>query len=223
MTPIALSRLHFPITTLGPGNRIGIWFQGCSIRCPGCISADTWAVRRETTSVEAVIDVMDQWLPNAEGLTVSGGEPFDQPNALTELLQAFRHRSEADILVFSGYPIEKLVPHLERINGLVDALISDPYLVDTPQTKALRGSDNQRLHRLTALGETRFAAYDRAVQSGEKKFDLMMDADGTVWMAGIPARGDFEKLSSHLSNQHHTVLTTQDRSTSRARRGKPHD
>ncbi|WFU04591.1 4Fe-4S single cluster domain-containing protein (plasmid) [Rhizobium sp. CB3171] len=223
MTSIALSRLHFPITTLGPGNRIGIWFQGCSIRCPGCISADTWAAGRDPTDVEAIIDAIDRWLPAGEGLTVSGGEPFDQPDALTELLQAFRRRSEADILVFSGYPIEKLMPYLERMNGLVDALISDPYLIDATQTKVLRGSDNQRLHRLTPLGETRFAAYERAIQPGEKKFDLMMDADGTVWMAGIPARRDFEKLSRHLSNQHHTVLTTQDRSTSGARRGKPHD
>ncbi|NTF55021.1 radical SAM protein [Agrobacterium rhizogenes] len=223
MTSIALSRLHFPITTLGPGNRIGVWFQGCSIRCPGCISADTWAVGRDLTSVEAVIDAMDRWLPAAEGLTVSGGEPFDQPDALADLLTAFRRRSETDILVFSGYPVEKLTAHLEMMDGLVDALISDPYLVDAPQTKALRGSDNQRLHLLTALGEARFTAYERAIQSGDKKFDLMMDADGTVWMAGIPTRGDFEKLSRHLSNEQHTVLTTQDRSISRARRGTPHD
>ncbi|MCT5046402.1 radical SAM protein, partial [Pseudomonas aeruginosa] len=27
---------------MGTGRRLGIWFQGCSIRCPGCISADTW-------------------------------------------------------------------------------------------------------------------------------------------------------------------------------------
>src|SRR3546814_9784731 len=40
---IAVSRLHFPVTALGPGRRIGLWLQGCSIRCPGCISVDTWA------------------------------------------------------------------------------------------------------------------------------------------------------------------------------------
>ena len=54
-TPISLSRLHFPVTTLGPGRRIGIWFQGCSIRCPGCISADTWAFR---TAAAMVTDVL---------------------------------------------------------------------------------------------------------------------------------------------------------------------
>ncbi|HAU1321526.1 TPA: radical SAM protein, partial [Legionella pneumophila] len=43
---IYISRVHFPVTTLGPGHRIGIWFQGCSIRCPGCISTDTWNINK---------------------------------------------------------------------------------------------------------------------------------------------------------------------------------
>ena len=53
---IALSRIHFPVTTLGPGRRIGIWFQGCSIRCPGCISMDTWAQGRGNTTIEEVVE-----------------------------------------------------------------------------------------------------------------------------------------------------------------------
>lgn len=39
---IAINKIHFPVSTLGFGQRLGIWFQGCSIRCPGCISRDTW-------------------------------------------------------------------------------------------------------------------------------------------------------------------------------------
>ena len=86
MTELALSRIHFPVTMLGPGMRIGIWFQGCSIRCSGCISLDTWASERGITSVEAVFQTMQPFLPHADGLTVSGGEPFDQPLALVRFL-----------------------------------------------------------------------------------------------------------------------------------------
>ncbi len=39
---ILLNKAHFPVTVLGPGRRIGIWLQGCSIGCAGCISQDTW-------------------------------------------------------------------------------------------------------------------------------------------------------------------------------------
>ena len=56
MTTIAISRIHYPVTTLGPGKRIGIWMQGCSIRCPGCISADTWAPGRGVVRVRSVIE-----------------------------------------------------------------------------------------------------------------------------------------------------------------------
>ncbi|MBB4229318.1 4Fe-4S single cluster domain-containing protein [Rhizobium mongolense] len=222
MTAIALSRIHFPITTLGPGNRIGIWLQGCSIRCPGCISADTWATGSGTTTVQDVLSAIAQWLPYADGVTVSGGEPFDQPEALKELLAEMRSRIAADILVFSGYSLEAIAVHLDSMTGLIDALISDPYLIEASQTLALRGSDNQRLNVLTPLGNAKFAAYQRTVVPLDRKFDLMMDGKGQIWMAGIPARDDFKRLTAILSAQNHKIITTQDRSV-RASRNQTND
>ena len=211
MTSIAISRLHFPVTTLGPGSRIGIWLQGCSIRCPGCISADTWASGRGTTSVQDVVSAIAEWLPLADGITVSGGEPFDQPDALKELLTQLRAITSADVLVFSGYAREALERYINEMPGLFDALISDPYLVDAPQTLALRGSDNQRLSLLTPLGEDQFSSYQRVATLADRKFDLMIDDNGQFWMAGIPGRDDFKRLATTLASQHHKIITTQDR------------
>src|SRR5215831_1013285 len=90
---ISISRIHFPVSTLGPGQRIGIWFQGCSIRCPGCISMDTWAEGRGITTVEEVINSIIPWLSKADGITISGGEPFDQPDALLELTARIRSKT----------------------------------------------------------------------------------------------------------------------------------
>ena len=42
MTTLLVNRVHYPVTTLGPGLQAGIWTRGCSLRCPGCISPDTW-------------------------------------------------------------------------------------------------------------------------------------------------------------------------------------
>lgn len=50
-----LSRIHFPVTTLGPGNRIGIWFQGCSIQCQGCVSVDTWGTGKGGVLVNEIM------------------------------------------------------------------------------------------------------------------------------------------------------------------------
>src|SRR6185295_13450965 len=141
MTSIAISRLHFPVTTLGPGRRLGIWFQGCSIRCPGCISADTWAADRGGLELAELFGQIEGWLEQAEGITISGGEPFDQAGALGALLRGLRERMPADILVYSGYAFERLERPVAALEGLIDALITDPFVHDAPQRLPIRGSD----------------------------------------------------------------------------------
>lgn len=200
---LSLSRVHFPVTTLGPGRRLGIWFQGCSIRCPGCISADTWGPGHLRLSTAELLEQITPWLHEAEGITISGGEPFDQFDALLRLLQGLRRLSKADILVYSGYPLEKLDEQLRQANGLIDALISDPYDEALSQSMALRGSDNQRLSLLTSIGRTRLGDYDRPLEPADKALDLMFDETGSVWMAGIPRRGDLLRLRDLLQDQGH--------------------
>jgi len=215
---IAISRVHFPVTTLGPGRRLGIWFQGCSIRCPGCISADTWAADRGGLELAELFGQIEGWLEQAEGITISGGEPFDQADALGALLRGLRERVSADILVYSGYAFERLERPLAALEGMIDALITDPFVLDAPQRLPIRGSDNQRLHRLTALGRSRFADYDAPGREGGA-FDVMFDEDGTVWLAGIPRRGDFERLRAELGRLGHHVITTEDASPRRGTGG----
>src|SRR5574338_1710876 len=99
---VAISRIHFPVTALGPGRRIGLWFQGCSIRCPGCISVDTWEAGLGLVPLAEVIGRIAALAPQADGLSVSGGEPFDQPGALTQILTAWRQCSSGSVLIFTG-------------------------------------------------------------------------------------------------------------------------
>lgn len=210
-TGLRLSRMHFPVTALGPGRRLGLWFQGCSIRCPGCVSRDTWATGGPGVPVESVVEAAAAWAAEADGLTVSGGEPFDQPDALLELLRRLRPRlrPEADVLVYTGHPRERVERHLARAHPLIDALISDPFVAAAPQTLWLRGSDNQRLHRLTPLGRARYR--DRPRGPEDDRLDLMHDEDGTVWMAGLPRRGDLDRLLLLLSREGATARTTEHR------------
>jgi anaerobic ribonucleoside-triphosphate reductase activating protein len=205
VTAIALSRLHYPVTALGPGRRVGIWFQGCSIRCPGCISADTWATGCGGTTVAAVLDAVSPWLVDADGITISGGEPFDQPEALAALLRGLRLRSDGDILVYSGYPFDALQPWLDACDGLIDALITGPLRIDQPQTLDLRGSDNQSVHRLTPLGRQRYT--DQPM--GPPRLDLMFDSDGSAWFAGIPRRGDLQRLRQLVAVDGHRLAVSE--------------
>lgn len=205
-TAVRISRLHFPVETLGPGRRIGIWVQGCSIHCPGCISLDTWSEDRGHTTVEVVLALCDRWLAEADGVTISGGEPFDQPAALKAMLVGIRKTFAGDVLVYSGHSLEELP--LAEFEGLIDTLISDPLDMDSPQTLPWRGSDNQRLTHLTPLGSTRFEAQPRPKEGLDVMFD---DETGAVFMAGIPRRGDLRRLEAILAKAGHSATVSEDK------------
>jgi anaerobic ribonucleoside-triphosphate reductase activating protein len=195
---LSISRVHFPVTTLGPGKRIGVWFQGCSIQCPGCISKDTWARKPANTTVSEVLEICSEHGPDADGLTITGGEPLEQSAGLLALLLGFRRLlgSVADVLVYSGRTSDEVLPLFSSWPGLVDAVIAEPYIEAEPQTRPLVGSDNQRLFMLTRLGKERF--------------DFMGDEAGRFWMAGIPRRGDMERLRQALAMQGTQIQTSQD-------------
>lgn len=214
MLPVSVSRIFFPVSTLGPGQRVGVWFQGCSIRCPGCISADTWAHQPASMMTDELAARISPLLRNADGLTVSGGEPFEQFPALFALLETLRPQlnRNADVLVYSGLPFDHLRPWLPQLSGLIDVLISGPFEVNSQQTRPLVGSDNQEIHLLTELGQDKYSGFLRPRNQDDDRIDLMMDQDGTAWMAGIPKRGDLERLRSLLLQDGVSIRTTEDRS-----------
>jgi anaerobic ribonucleoside-triphosphate reductase activating protein len=162
--------------------------------------------------VADVLASAETWLPAADGITISGGEPFDQIGALEALLRELRGRSAADILLFSGYSLEALDGQLSRMGGLIDAIVTDPFKRETPQTLHLRGSDNQRLTFLTSLGRERFATCQRPRDETDRRLDIAFNDDGTVWFAGIPQRDDMARLSMLLEAGGHKIMTSEDKS-----------
>ena len=205
VTDVGLSRVHFPITALGPGRRIGIWFQGCAIRCRGCMSLDTWEHAASLIPVSALLAQIAPWLPEADGITISGGEPFDQPHALEALVRGLRASFAKSILVYSGCSFEDLhARHLHTL-ALIDVLISEPFDATASSGALLRGSANQRVHLLTQTGT---AMWNEAERDGPAKMDVMASDDGTLWVAGIPHRGDLDRLSSGLGQDGITAKTS---------------
>lgn len=207
MKNVFVSRLHFPVTALGPGRRVGLWLQGCSIRCPGCISVDTWAHGIGEVVLDDLLDRLAIVAGDADGLTVSGGEPFEQPEALGAILAHWRKIATSSTLVFTGRAFEGVESWLSDHPGLIDALVSGPFRSDLPQTLALRGSDNQRLHALTEAG-AKLLIYERPATVEDRRLDVSFDEHGHAWLAGIPARGELARLRRVLSASGHEVLTS---------------
>ncbi|MEO0625059.1 MAG: 4Fe-4S cluster-binding domain-containing protein [Pseudomonadota bacterium] len=210
MTTLMLSRMHFPVTTLGPGRRIGLWVQGCTIRCPGCISMDTWASGTDPVSIGQIGGALRGWLDRADGITITGGEPLEQEEAIVELLRDVRAALSGDVLVYTGLGADEALARPLATSGLVDAMIPEPFRPGQPRTRALRGSDNQPLVPLTALGRERYEPFIDAPP--ELALDAMFDTSGgtPLWLAGIPNGADFLDLVAGLEAEGHRVTVTAD-------------
>ena len=200
---IELNKAHWPVTVLGPGRRIGLWLQGCSIHCPGCVSQDTWSTDpAKAIAIEDLVAWCERTAGAAvEGVTISGGEPFDQPVALAALLRALdawrrRARLDFDFLCYSGYPLRTLERDHAALLALLDAVIPEPYVDRLPLTHVWRGSSNQSLVPLSARGRARYAPFvDASADAAGKKMQVSIEG-GRVWMIGIPARGDMARVEA---------------------------
>lgn len=204
---LLLAKAHYPVTVLGHGTRAGIWTQGCTIGCPGCLSRDTWdADPRTAVPVDAVLGWLDSLSGSIDGVTISGGEPFQQPDALAALLRGihrWRGTAPVDVLVYSGYAYSRLTRSVQtrEILGWCDAVVAGPYVERRNDGSPLRGSANQRLVPLTGLGHRRYdnvTAYDRS-----PRIQVSVDdrPEGRrIHYIGIPRQGDMDRLNSTLEH-----------------------
>jgi len=203
---IQLNKAHYPVTVLGPGRRIGLWLQGCSIGCRGCVSRDTW--ERDDGRSIAVAELLD-WCRTAsggdlDGITISGGEPFDQPAGLAALLRSlagWRRElgREFDILCYSGYPLRTLRERHSGILDMLDAVVPEPFVESLPLGGIWRGSSNQPLIALSELGRERYREY--ATQpAAPRRLQVAVERD-RIWYIGIPDRGDMGRVEQACREQ----------------------
>ncbi len=197
---VRLARMHAPVSVLGPGRRVGIWLQGCSLGCRGCMSRDTWAADGGTTTtvdrlVEAAVEAVEHH--QLTGVTISGGEPFEQPEALHALAVGLRAAlaqrapDQVDLLVYSGWSWERLLAHHEPVVRSFDAIVTDPFVDGAPTDAPWVGSANQRLIVLDERVADRYATVP------PRRLQVGIDDSG-LWILGIPRRGDLQRLEQQL-------------------------
>jgi anaerobic ribonucleoside-triphosphate reductase activating protein len=163
----------------GPGSRFVVWLQGCSLGCAGCFNPTTHdAGAGDEAYVEVLLAQMAA-TPGIEGLTLSGGEPFQQPAAAAALLQG-AHELGLSTLVFSGYTLEELRAMPAAAAGLahVDVLVDGRYVSTDRLAEGLRGSANQRIQLLTPR-------YTREQVEATPVAEIRIDPTGGVVLTGV--------------------------------------
>lgn len=148
-----IARILYPIQSLGPGNRLCIWVCGCSRRCYRCANPELqYADPKKEVDLELLIDLITPQLREADGVTISGGEPFDQTEELARLVDAIGEYTN-DILIFTGYTYQALIarncPATDHVLESIAVLIDGEYIDEQNNGDTLRGSSNQQIHYLS--------------------------------------------------------------------------
>ena len=165
----------------GPGWRSCVWVQGCSRHCEGCFAPHTWS--HEPRLLMRPEEVVAQTLKDerVEGITVLGGEPFEQPEPLATLL-TLAWEARLSTVVFTGFTHKQLLdndhPAIKEALSHIDVLIDGPYRQSERDLhRPLVGSANQRFLFLTK----RYAMDDFP----PNKVEVRIGKDGSIALNGM--------------------------------------
>ena len=185
------------VNGLGPGTRVVLWTRGCGIGCKGCMTKILWP-QGERQDIEPLIEQLIPHVKKSDGLTISGGEPFDQPLELSYLIDRLRQHHDVHVFCYSGYRLDRLEERTEAQELLkrLDMLMDGPYVDSLPTEKPWRGSDNQELHLLSER-----ARQEATLPQDWRKLQLQPLANGDVRLIGIPQRGDLQRLQAALNQK----------------------
>lgn len=171
------------ITTLGPYSRYGLWVQGCTRACPGCISPDAQdPAGGYAYSVEMLArEILET--EGIEGITISGGEPFLQQEALARLIKRVREEKDLGLIVYTGFSYPEVA--LTELAELSDAIIDGPYIESKNDGRSLRGSSNQRLILLTER-------YRDSLRIGApgRQTKMYPTQEGNAVLVGVPSQSN---------------------------------
>lgn len=147
----------------GEGVRVSLFVSGCRIHCKGCFNPMTWdfcygKLFTEETEKEILEALGKEYI---SGLTVLGGEPFEEDNQriLVPFLEKVRAAyPQKTIWCYTGYVYDvdllpekgrKHIEVTEKMLSMIDVLVDGPFIIEEKDpTLAFRGSRNQRILRL---------------------------------------------------------------------------
>ena len=90
-------------TVNGEGFRTTLFLSGCTHNCPGCHNPATHDPNfGESIPIEDLLIRIKKHLPLIDGVTLSGGDPFEQPEGVYTLLTALK-ALHVNTWVYTGY------------------------------------------------------------------------------------------------------------------------
>ncbi len=132
----------------GDGIRTVIWFQGCLHHCQFCQNPLTWDMDGGFLMDTEDIKKSLEELKYQTGITLSGGDPFFQPEAALEIAK-FAHSIGLNVWGYTGFTYEELLDSDQAKKNLLvelDVLVDGRFEIAKKSLACkFRGSTNQRV------------------------------------------------------------------------------
>ena len=173
----------------GPGKRLLLFTQGCSLRCKGCTNQHLWEFGK---GIDVTIEEILNQCTDLDGITLHGGEPLDQANVLVELIRKLKQQGKT-IILFTGYIFKELnkVKKQEWLSS--DMVISGRYEEQNRNIYLqFRGSTNQKV--FTHKGKYK----DYKIKDGQTVAILSFNEQGEMQSRGFRT-DELEQLLNEVS------------------------
>ncbi|PMR60997.1 ribonucleoside-triphosphate reductase activating protein [Verrucosispora sp. ts21] len=201
---VALARFLAATRAEGPGERTAIWVQGCAIRCPGCFNPHLWGSRggEQVAPHELARRVLDA---GTDGLTLLGGEPFDQAAALARVAAEVGAAGRS-VMTFTGYTRSQLDAAVDAgrtdvaaLLAATDLLVAGPFQADRIDIRRpWVGSTNQEF---VLLGD-RFPDLLDELPVNPDRVEITVDPAGRVAVNGWADPDALDELLAGLRASH---------------------
>ena len=173
---------------LGPYDRAVLWVYGCCFDCDGCIAK---SYKSGTYNTDTVDEMVKWFLSTGKThLTISGGEPFLQAEALALFIKLIRQSVDVGVIVYSGFTFDELSEKSMNNEGvkalleLADILIDGRYVKALDDGRPYIGSSNQRIILISDRYADDIEDYYN-IQEG-RKVELKLDSEKTL-LIGVPS------------------------------------
>lgn len=150
MTEVRVAGMKKHSSVNGPGIRFVVFMQGCPHHCPGCQNPETHDMEGGilTDTEEVLVEISGT--KYLDGVTISGGDPMAQPEALYEISRGARDM-HLGVWVYTGWTYEQIMAGQAGQSAIralryVDVLVDGKYIEARSDANSIwRGSSNQRL------------------------------------------------------------------------------
>jgi anaerobic ribonucleoside-triphosphate reductase activating protein len=169
----------------GPGQRFTIWSQGCELACPGCFNPETHgSAGGAVRTVGELVDAVLAEVPGIEGVTLTGGEPLEQPGAVAAFCAQVAARADVGVIVLTGFTRAEIEADPARAGAVaaVDLVVAGRYNRRRRVAGGLRGSANK-------VYWDRTGRYRPGELAAVPELEVTLGVDGTVTVTGMAAPG----------------------------------